>query len=46
MNSVEVLRDGIKVAAEMGGRKTTRLSPKSAGIGPAAYWERGGIGDL
>lgn len=30
----------------MGGRKTTRLSPKSAGIGAAAYRERGGIDDL
>lgn len=34
------------MAAEMGGRKTTRLSPKSAGIGLAANWERGGIDDL
>lgn len=36
MNSAEVLHDEIKVAAEIEGRKTTRVSGKSPGISQAA----------
>lgn len=36
MNPAEVLHDEIKVAAEVEGRKTTRVSQKSPGMGRAA----------